>query len=61
MCINTCNLTLMKYLMPTTIFFSLREAHRDQKKEEGGYIFNCALKKLRWWQNVIRMNNYMYD
>lgn len=61
MCINTCNLTLMKYLMPTTIFFLYVRHIETKKKEEGGYIFNCALKKLRWWQNVIRMNNYMYD
>lgn len=51
----------MKYLMPTTIFFLYVRHIETKKKEEGGYIFNCALKKLRWWQNVIRMNNYMYD
>lgn len=43
MCINTCNFTLMKYLMPT--FFSLREAHRDPKKRRGGLYFQLCFEK----------------
>lgn len=33
----------MKYLMPT--FFSLREAHRDQKKRRGGLYFQLCFEK----------------
>lgn len=44
MCINTCNFTLMKYLMPTTIF-SLYVRHIETKKRRGGLYFQLCFEK----------------